>query len=262
MKTKQRQSSTALIPLPTSAATSVRCSGVGSSPADQRAAHPHPDRRRARLEEAAADRPPLHRRVVPDLLPGGEELGRPPSAGPGGGAGVVIDVDRAPRAHRSGSARRRAAHQLLPLAAISDASTICTLPPRPQHLGLHLHRPDRHRPQDLKTPPAPPETPRPRAPPRSPARAEPKAAPHAGTPGPRAPGSTQWRRTRRRSSRRTPQPRAPILRSVTSDRLGDQARNAPRRHRLVRHGVSLDESERSEMTTKSPEVRRRSGASS
>ena len=68
MKRYRRQSRTALIPLPTSAMTRVRCSGEGSSPATRGTrwriqTFAGPGSRKPPLE-----RPPLHRRVVADVL--------------------------------------------------------------------------------------------------------------------------------------------------------------------------------------------------
>ena len=106
MKRKRRKSRAALIPLPTSAATRMRCSGVGSSPGDQRLAHPQPGGRRARLEEAAGDEAHLHRRVVAVLLLGREELGVGPLLRAAAAAGWRAAPRRAGRAWRCGSASR------------------------------------------------------------------------------------------------------------------------------------------------------------
>ena len=60
---------------------------------DERAAHAHPDRRRAGLEEAAVHEAVLHRRVVADLLAGGKEVAVAPWSGPGGRRlGLEADV--------------------------------------------------------------------------------------------------------------------------------------------------------------------------
>jgi hypothetical protein len=109
---------------------------------------PHPEPRRPRLEEAAAQRPPLHRRVVPGVLAGPEELGLGALLGAGGrlaGIGQLLgQVEGAgadPPAPRPDqlllAVAQRGLDQLHAAAGADD--------PR-----LDLDRTDRHRAQDLE----------------------------------------------------------------------------------------------------------------
>ena len=200
MKRKRRQSSDGADPVADVGGDQRRAAAARAPrPAAAGQRMPHPDRRRPRLEEAAAERPPLHRRVVAGVLAGLEEL-RAPSP--------VRAGRRLPGAgRRLGQVELEPVRIRQPRARISSPLGVATAWPRPSATlraraddpRLDRDRADRHRAQDLEgdratwTGTSPPI--------RSSALdlaadQRRRAGRRAGRPGPRARGSARWPRKR------------------------------------------------------------------
>ena len=146
MKMYLRQSSTALIPLPTSAMTIVRCSGEGSSPSTRGTSwriqiSPGPVRGSRRgpiaTPSPCGSRPPVR---------SGRSSASEPRSGAGGGS--PRSATPAGRSRRHGCARRRPNQLALPVAQRRLDELDAT--PGPDDPGLHRDRADRHRAEDLE----------------------------------------------------------------------------------------------------------------